>query len=107
MREVVVGCQQVAAALSFMADKGVVHQDLHPGNILIRPGTLAWTIADFGSAHVNGHPDIRTIDDKDEIGYWFRLLYGTLQHICMLDPLVWFFDAFWPHIAALQYVRAG
>ena len=49
-RQVVVGFQGLCAGLAYMHKKGLVDQDLHPGNILISSDETALVKADLGSA---------------------------------------------------------
>ncbi|HET8747060.1 MAG TPA: serine/threonine-protein kinase [Ramlibacter sp.] len=49
---------QVAAGLAAAHERGVVHRDVKPGNIMVLPGGLA-KIMDFGIAHVKSS-DVRT-----------------------------------------------
>jgi hypothetical protein len=45
---------EVAEALDYAAQAGVVHRDIKPSNILVDPETLAPKIVDFGIARVEG-----------------------------------------------------
>jgi len=46
---------QMARALAFMHEKGILHRDLKPQNILVDPSTNKVYLSDFGSAkRLNG-----------------------------------------------------
>ena len=45
-----VGFQGVAAGLAHIHSKGIVHQDIHSGNVLQSLDGCSWTVADLGSA---------------------------------------------------------
>jgi len=47
----VVGCHQISSALIMLGNAGIVHQDLHLGNILTSMDGSLWKVADFGSAY--------------------------------------------------------
>ena len=47
----------VASALMWIHGKGLVHQDLHPGNVLETLDGSAWRLSDFGSARRTKEPD--------------------------------------------------
>ncbi|MDH3497365.1 MAG: protein kinase [Gemmatimonadota bacterium] len=42
--------EQVGSGLAFAHERGVVHRDVKPGNILWEPATARWMITDFGIA---------------------------------------------------------
>ncbi len=42
--------QQVGNGLAFAHERGIVHRDVKPGNILWEPATARWMITDFGIA---------------------------------------------------------
>lgn len=46
VREVVVGCQQVAAALGYLHARGIIHHDVRQANILQTPGGRSWQLVD-------------------------------------------------------------
>ena len=55
--------QQVAAALTQMHKKHLVHQDLHVGNVLLSLDGTTCKIADLGSARhsvINGEPNFQS-----------------------------------------------
>jgi serine/threonine protein kinase len=52
--EMVRTISEVADALDYAAQAGVVHRDIKPSNILVDPETLAPKILDFGVARVQG-----------------------------------------------------
>ncbi|KAL3140831.1 Suppressor of Sensor Kinase (SLN1) [Trebouxia sp. C0010 RCD-2024] len=59
-RQVVVGFQGLFAGVAYMHKKGLVDQDLHPGNILLSSDQSALVKADLGSAEpkeVEGRPN--------------------------------------------------
>ena len=45
----VLGFCQLAAGLDIMHEQGIVHQDLHCGNVLLNADGLSWKLADLGS----------------------------------------------------------
>ena len=47
-----VGGQQLASALSYLHsdEQGLVHQDLHAGNIMVSCDGSAWKLIDMGNA---------------------------------------------------------
>lgn len=61
-KEAVHFCGQILAALQHAHDKGIVHQDIKPQNImLLRDGTIK--VTDFGIARFS-RADVNTISDK-------------------------------------------
>ncbi|KAL3148099.1 Suppressor of Sensor Kinase (SLN1) [Trebouxia sp. C0009 RCD-2024] len=59
-RQVVVGFQGLAAGVAYMHKKGLVDQDLHPGNILLSSDHSALVKADLGNAvpkEMEGRPN--------------------------------------------------
>ncbi len=57
MREVVTNMCQVAAALAVIHYKGLVHGDLHKGNIVCALDGQGWVVGDFGNAAWRFQPD--------------------------------------------------
>jgi serine/threonine protein kinase len=53
IRQVLTVAEQIAAALSYIADHGVVHRDVKPENILLMPNGMA-KLTDFGCAIAMG-----------------------------------------------------
>ena len=51
---------QVARALVHLHERGVVHHDVHPANVIIRPGPHA-VLVDLGAAETPGNPRRRAI----------------------------------------------
>ena len=61
VREVVVGFQGLAAGLAHIHSKGLVDQDLFPGNVLLKLDGSAWVKADLGNAasvELDGKPNL-------------------------------------------------
>lgn len=50
VRQIVVGCQQLATALVAAHSKGIVHHDVRAGNVLVSTDEDFWLLADFGNA---------------------------------------------------------
>ena len=50
VRQVVVGCHQLASALAATHSKGIVHQDVRPHNIMDTMDGSTWKLVDFGNA---------------------------------------------------------
>ena len=44
--------QQIGSAIAFAHDRGIIHRDVKPANILLERATGRWLITDFGIAHV-------------------------------------------------------
>ena len=54
-REVGIILEQIASALQFVHDQGIIHRDIKPSNILLDDGPHAY-LADFGLVKVAGEP---------------------------------------------------
>ena len=57
---------QIASGLQAMHVKGIVDQDIHPGNLLCSQDGTTWKKADLGSSsrnRVDGKPNV--VDAKD------------------------------------------
>jgi serine/threonine protein kinase/WD40 repeat protein/Flp pilus assembly protein TadD len=61
---------QVAEALEYAAEQGVIHRDVKPSNILLDPCGTAW-VTDFGLAKMAGQEDLTHTGD----------LLGTLRYM--------------------------
>jgi serine/threonine protein kinase/tetratricopeptide (TPR) repeat protein len=61
---------QVADALEYAAEQGIIHRDVKPSNILLDLGGTAW-VTDFGLAKVSGLEDLTHSGD----------LVGTLRYM--------------------------
>ena len=57
MREVVTNMCQLAGGLALVHLKGVVHSDLHLGNILQGQGGKGWILSDFGNSSHKHKPN--------------------------------------------------
>jgi serine/threonine protein kinase len=53
-------CAQLATALAYLHERGIVHRDVKPENILIEDATGAAKLVDFGIARVSGAERITT-----------------------------------------------
>jgi serine/threonine protein kinase len=58
LEQVVDIVRQVASALDYAHEQGVIHRDLKPSNIIIEKGTGRIFITDFGLAKVPGEPGL-------------------------------------------------
>ena len=71
LRDVVSIGLQLAQALAYAHDRGVIHRDIKPGNILLLPDGRTIKVSDFGIAHI----------EDDVLDGGPGLLVGTPQYM--------------------------
>ena len=55
VREVVTNLCHLASGLALLHCKGVVHHDLHTGNVLVAKDGKSWVLSDFGNSYYRRH----------------------------------------------------
>ncbi|MBZ8141127.1 hypothetical protein CLD22_14590 [Rubrivivax gelatinosus] len=60
IRDAVVIALQLARALDYAHARGIVHRDIKPGNIMVRPDGVTVKVTDFGIAHMDDGGQQRT-----------------------------------------------
>jgi tRNA A-37 threonylcarbamoyl transferase component Bud32 len=87
-RTTVAIAQQLAAALSVLAKKGVVHRDVKPSNVLLVPGSCGDSdsaiLIDFGVAKITNDEDARITRNGDLVG---TPVYMAPEQISGMDPV--------------------
>ena len=82
--------EQLAARITQMGQCGVMHGDLHAGNVIVSPNGLV-TIIDFGNSIIKDAPDnpprerLRSFNlngrpEKFDAGFDFATIYVSLKH---------------------------
>eukprot|EP00873_Tetraselmis_striata_P026983 jgi/Tetstr1/447247/TSEL_034684.t1 len=80
--------RRIAALIEKMHDAGVIHSDLHAGNILVHEnsdGTLKFAVGDFGMAYYTD--DMESIQKSKDLA---RSFSSTMEQISSsVRPLIW------------------